>query len=166
MCYKLSMYNVLYLCISRLLEEAQMFLGLCSHTSQNRHGCRFRSNAYKDVCLLRWRTYRNPISEFLEHLASYNGADMHKYNTLYTRKLSWHVLTPTSQLLDFVASSQLISRSLALYVISVRRTGDLLTASFRFHLTLDTLGFCYILPTTRVDQGLSPIRNVCRQAHN
>ena len=21
---------------------------------------------------------------------------MHKYNTLYTRKLSWHVLTPTS----------------------------------------------------------------------
>ena len=73
-----------------------MFLELCSHTSQNRHGCRFRSNAYKDVCLLRWRTYRKPISEFLEHLASYNGADMHKYNTLYTRKLSWHVLTPTS----------------------------------------------------------------------
>ena len=33
---------------------------------------------------------------FLEHLASYNGADMHKYNTLYTRKLSWYVLTPTS----------------------------------------------------------------------
>ena len=37
-----------------------------------------------------------PISEFLEHLASYNGADMHKYNTLYTRKLNWHVLTQTS----------------------------------------------------------------------
>jgi len=35
-----------------------MFLELCSHPSQNRHGCRFRSNAYKDVCLLRWRTYR------------------------------------------------------------------------------------------------------------
>ena len=73
-----------------------MFLELCSHTSQNRHGCRFRSNAYKDVCLLRWRTYRKPISEFLEHLASYNGADMHKYNTLYTCTLSWHVLAPTS----------------------------------------------------------------------
>ncbi len=28
---------------------------------------------------------------------------------------------------------------LALYVISVRRTGVLLTASFRFHLTMDTL---------------------------
>ena len=51
------LYNVLYLCISRLLEETYMFL---------------------------------------EHLASYNEADMHKYNTLYTRKLSWHVLTPTS----------------------------------------------------------------------
>ena len=29
---------------------------------------------------------------FLEHLASDNGADMHKYDTLYTRTLSWHVL--------------------------------------------------------------------------
>ena len=37
-----------------------------------------------------------PLSEFLEHLASDNGADMHKYNTLYTRTLSLHVLTPTS----------------------------------------------------------------------
>ena len=43
------------------------------------------------------------------------------------------------QLLDFVASCQLISRSLALYVISVRRTRDLLTASFRFYLAIDTL---------------------------
>ena len=34
---------------------------------------------------------------------------------------------------------QLVPRSLALYVISVRRTRDLLTASFRFHLTMDTL---------------------------
>ena len=25
------------------------------------------------------------LSEFLEHLASYNGADMHKYNLLYTK---------------------------------------------------------------------------------
>ena len=44
-----------------------------------------------------------------------------------------------------------------LYVISVRRTGDLLTASFKFHLTLDTLGFCYILPTTRVDRDFHPL---------
>ena len=30
---------------------------------------------------------------FLEHLASGNGADMHKYNTLYTRTLNLHVLS-------------------------------------------------------------------------
>ena len=30
---------------------------------------------------------------FLEHLAMYNGADMYKYNTLYTHKLNQHVLT-------------------------------------------------------------------------
>ena len=38
--------------------------------------------------------YTIPLSEFLEHLASDNGADMHKYNTLYTHKLDLHVLTP------------------------------------------------------------------------
>ena len=38
-----------------------------------------------------------------------------------------------------LAYSQLISHSLALYVISVRRARDLLTVSFRFHLTMDTL---------------------------
>ena len=31
---------------------------------------------------------------FLEHLASDNGADMHKYNTLYTHRLNWHVFPP------------------------------------------------------------------------
>ena len=31
---------------------------------------------------------------FLEHLASDNGADMHKYNTLYTHRLIVHVLSP------------------------------------------------------------------------
>ena len=30
---------------------------------------------------------------FLEHPASYNGADMHKYNTLYTVKFTKHALT-------------------------------------------------------------------------
>ena len=28
---------------------------------------------------------------FLEHLASDNGADMHKHNTLYTLAINWHV---------------------------------------------------------------------------
>jgi len=97
-----------------------MFLELCSHTSQNRHGCRFRSNAYKDVCLLRWRTYRKPISEFLEHLASYNGADMHKYNTLYTRTLSWHVLTPTS--LEFRCQNMLSQLHYVYHVIIMHIT--------------------------------------------
>ena len=46
--------------------------------------------------LLRWRTYRIPLSEFLEHLASDNGADMHKYNTLYTHSLNQHALTSES----------------------------------------------------------------------
>ena len=39
---------------------------------------------------------------FLEHLASYNGADMRIYNTLYTRKLSVHVLPPESLLEIFL----------------------------------------------------------------
>ncbi len=39
----------------------------------------------------------------------------------------------------------------ALYVVPVRRTKSLLTASFRFHLTMDTLGLGCILPTTRAD---------------
>ena len=43
------------------------------------------------------------------------------------------------KLLDFAVFRQLISRSLASYAISVRRTKDLPTASFRFHLTMDTL---------------------------
>ena len=37
-----------------------------------------------------------PLSEFLEHLASDNGADIHKYNTSYTDRLSGHVLIPES----------------------------------------------------------------------
>ena len=34
--------------------------------------------------------------ERVEHLASDNGADMHKYNTLYTHTFSLHVLIPES----------------------------------------------------------------------
>ena len=46
--------------------------------------------------LLRWRINRKHLSEFLEQLASYNGADMYKYNMLYTFKINKHVLTPES----------------------------------------------------------------------
>ncbi|QAT43247.1 CRISPR-associated protein Cas5 [Aminipila luticellarii] len=43
-------------------------------------------------------------------------------------------------------------------VISVRQIGDLPLASFRFHLTMDTLALSYTLPTTRACLGLSPVR--------
>ena len=39
---------------------------------------------------------RKPLSELLEPPASDNGADMYKYNTLYTHKSDRHVLTPES----------------------------------------------------------------------
>ena len=42
----------------------------------------YKRQAYKDVCRLRWRTYIKPLSEFLEHLASYNGADTVSYTHL------------------------------------------------------------------------------------
>ena len=43
------------------------------------------------------------------------------------------------QLYGFVLFSRLTKRNLASYVISVRRTKSLLTASFRFYLTINTL---------------------------
>ena len=43
------------------------------------------------------------------------------------------------QLYGFVLFSRLTKQNLASYVISVRRTKSLLTASFRFYLTIDTL---------------------------
>ena len=49
--------------------------------------------------------------------------------------------------------------------VPVRRTNGLPRASFRFHLTMDTLGLGCILPTTRADQELSSISDVRRKAH-
>ena len=53
---------------------------------------------------------------------------------------------------------------MAFYVISVRQTGDLPVvslfphpASFRFHLTMDTLAFGYILPTTGRIRDFNPL---------
>ena len=46
--------------------------------------------------LLRWRINNKHFSESLEQLASYNGADMYKYNMIYTFKINLHVLTPES----------------------------------------------------------------------
>ena len=61
--------------------------------------------------LLRWRTYIVPLSEFLEHLVSDNGADMHKYNTLYTHRLNIHVLTPESSKIIYEEGSLRHDRS-------------------------------------------------------
>ncbi|MBP3888601.1 MAG: hypothetical protein J6F30_13320, partial [Cellulosilyticum sp.] len=46
----------------------------------------------------------------------------------------------------------------ASYVISVRQTRALSPASFRFHLTMDTLALNYVLGTINPHSGLSPVR--------
>ena len=71
-----------------------MFLGLCLIYSQKQHGCCFRSNAYKDVCRLRWRIYRKHLSESLEHLASYNEViciNITCYTQLSSQSMFWHL---------------------------------------------------------------------------
>ncbi len=55
--------------------------------------------------------------------------------------------------LDLVASSP---RCSGLYAVAVRRAGTLLTASFGFHLTMDTLAVRLTVPITRVRRGLPP----------
>jgi hypothetical protein len=44
------------------------------------------------------------------------------------------------------------------YVISVRQTGSLPPASFRFRLAADTLALGYVLGTIYLHSGLSPVR--------
>jgi hypothetical protein len=44
----------------------------------------------------------------------------------------------------------------ASHAVTVRRAGTLLTASFGFHLTVDTLAVRLTVPITRVCRGLSP----------
>ena len=53
----------------------------------------------------------------------------------------------------------------ALYVISVRQTGDLPTPSFRFCLTADTLGVQLYPSHYRAGLGLSPVRFCPCRAH-
>jgi len=50
----------------------------------------------------------------------------------------------------------------ALYQVSVRRNKSLPSASFRFHLTVDTLAFGYEIPVITALSGLAPVGgNVC-----
>lgn len=43
-------------------------------------------------------------------------------------------------------------------MVSVRQTGGLPRASFRFHVAMNTLAFGYVLTATRSHSGLSPVR--------
>ena len=51
--------------------------------------------------------------------------------------------------LDFVLFSKLVHSILALYVVSVRRCETLPSASFRFHVAMDTLAVQLMVPTTK-----------------
>ena len=62
------------------------------------------------------------------------------------------------QLWDFVLFGRLIHSRKPWYQVSVRRVRCLPTASFRFHLTMDTLAFGCSLPTVRAAWGLAPVR--------
>ena len=65
--------------------------------------------------------------------------------------------------LGFSLSRNLTQPLPAFYVISVRQTRDLPPASFRFHLTMDTLALGYALGTINPRSGLPPIRlHPCR----
>ncbi|PTL22945.1 hypothetical protein DA802_10995 [Shouchella clausii] len=57
-----------------------------------------------------------------------------------------------------LTSLAVLSSSVASYMISVRQTRGLPRASFRFHVTMDTLAFGYVLTATRSYSGLSPVR--------
>ena len=64
----------------------------------------------------------------------------------------------SEQLWDFVLSCRLIHSHKPWYQVSVRRVRCLPTASFRFHLAMDTLAFGCSLPTVRAAWGLAPVR--------
>jgi len=51
--------------------------------------------------------------------------------------------------LDFVLYCKLVRPKPASYLVRIPQTGILLTASFRFHLTMDTLAVQLVVPTTK-----------------
>src|SRR5699024_3451721 len=55
-------------------------------------------------------------------------------------------------------SFAVLSSHVASYMISVRQTRGLPKASFRFHITMDTLAIDYALTATRSRSGLTPVR--------
>ena len=63
------------------------------------------------------------------------------------------------QVLDFEEIGLLI-RCGCLYELSVRQTSGLPSASFRFHLTVDTLAVWLTIPPAGVVRGLAPLKQV------
>ena len=73
----------------------------------------------------------------------------------YTRLIYFE---SSEQLWDFVLFCRLIHSLKPSYQVSVRQVRCLPTASFRFHLTMDTFAFGCSLPTVRATWGLAPVR--------
>ena len=73
----------------------------------------------------------------------------------YTRLIYFE---SSEQLWDFVLFGRLIHSLKPSYQVSVRQVRCLPTASFRFHLTMDTFAFGCSLPTVRAAWGLAPVR--------
>ena len=73
----------------------------------------------------------------------------------YTRLIYFE---SSEQLWDFVLFCRLIHSLKPSYQVSVRQVRCLPTASFRFHLTMDTFSFGCSLPTVRATWGLAPVR--------
>src|SRR5699024_7011000 len=78
------------------------------------------------------------------------------------RTLSLHlsaIYTPRDYCSYWTSTSfAVLSSHVASYMISVRQTRGLPKASFRFHITMDTLAICYALTATRSRSGLTPVR--------
>src|SRR5699024_4376335 len=78
------------------------------------------------------------------------------------RTLSLHlsaIYTPRDYCSYWTSTSfAVLSSHVASYMISVRQTRGLPKASFRFHITMDTLAIGYALPATRSRSGLPPVR--------
>ncbi|MRN53789.1 hypothetical protein [Paenibacillus monticola] len=60
-------------------------------------------------------------------------------NAIFLSIYLLHLLSYAFGSMDFGLFSNLIQHTLALYEVRVPQTGDLPPASFRFHLTVDTL---------------------------
>ena len=102
-------------------------------------------------------TFFDHVFFFLKHVREISPVKM--------QTLSLH-LSATYTLIDCSYSYWALTSLAALpsipasYVISVRQTRGLPTASFRFLLTVDTLAFSYVLTAIWSHSGLSPVR-VC-----